>query len=116
MRLLAAMLLLTGVGSMIYVGTNVLWIAAVGQALTGFGFGLMMPVQHLLVQEYCDLAYLGRVTGVMRIGLNSSGVIPLVVSPFLARVFGVQGVLFAASAFVAAVGLLFSVRVRMQRE
>lgn len=116
MRLLAAMLLLTGVGSMIYVGTNVLWIAAVGQALTGFGFGLMMPVQHLLVQEYCDLAYLGRVTGVMRIGLNSSGVIPLVVSPFLARVFGVQGVLFGASAFVAAVGLLFSIRTRMQQE
>ena len=107
LRLLASTLLLTGVGSMTYVGTSLLPIAAIGQALTGLGFGLMTPVQHLLVQESCELEYMGRVTSVMRIGLNVSGVLPLVISPILAGVFGVQGVLFGASCFVAFVAVCF---------
>lgn len=105
LRLLVGTLLLTGIGSMVYVGTGLLPVAAVGQALTGMGFGLMMPVQHLLVQESCELSYLGRVTSVIRIGLNSSGVLPLLVSPFLSELFGVQTVLFAASSLVAAIAV-----------
>lgn len=104
-RLLVGTLLLTGIGSMVYVGTSLLPVAAVGQALTGMGFGLMMPVQHLLVQESCELSYLGRVTSVIRIGLNSSGVLPLLMSPILSELFGVQAVLFGASALVAAIAL-----------
>ena len=106
-RLLVLMLFVTGLGSMIYVGTNSVDIAAVGQLITGFGFGLLMPVQHMLVQESCDLAYLGRVTSVMRIGLNGAGVVPLLFAPYLASVFGVQTVLFAAATFAAAMGLFY---------
>lgn len=106
-RMVAAALMLAGVGSMVYVGTDLLAVAAIGQALTGFGFGLLMPTQHMLTQECCDLGQLGRVNGVMRVGLNSSGILPLAISPFLANRFGVQAVLFSASALVAVMAALF---------
>lgn len=106
-RLVATSLMLAGVGSMVYVGTDLLAVAAIGQALTGFGFGLLMPTQHMLTQECCELGQLGRVNGVMRVGLNSSGVLPLAISPFLANRFGVQAVLFSASALVAVMAALF---------
>ncbi len=107
LRLLSAMLLLTGVGSVVYVGTSNLACACVGQVLAGIGFGVMMPVQHMLVQERCELGYVGRVSSVMRIGLNSAGVLPMLVAPFLADAFGVQAVLVAASASVAVIGVGF---------
>jgi MFS-type transporter involved in bile tolerance (Atg22 family) len=45
----------------------------------------------------------------MRVGLNSAGVLPLLVAPFLADAFGVQAVLFSASALVAIVAAGFVV-------
>ena len=116
LRLLVGMLLLTGIGTTLYVGTDQLAIAALGQAITGMGFGLMMPVQHLLVQESCELAYLGRVNSVMRVGLNSSGVLPLLVAPALSKVVGVQGVLVGASLLVVAVALALGLVLRLRAE
>lgn len=106
-RLLSLMLLVTGIGSMIYVGTANLAVACVGQAITGIGFGSMAPLRVTLTQRHCDVSYVGRVMSVMRIGLNGAGVLPLLVAPFLAGSFGVQPVLFGASAAVAGVALVF---------
>ena len=61
----------------------------------------------MLVQDRCELGYVGRVSSVMRIGLNSAGVLPMLVAPFLADAFGVQAVLVAASASVAVIGVGF---------
>ena len=48
--------------------------------------------------------------------MNSAGVLPLLVAPFVADALGVQATLFAASAMVAAVAALFVARTRSRRE
>ena len=57
--------------------------------------------------------------GFVRLGLNSAGVIPLAVAPFLAEAFGVQRVLFGASCIIALVGgfssIMWSGRLRVRR-
>lgn len=104
---LAALLLVTGVGSMVYVGTSNVGVAIVGQLVTGLGFGAMRPVKDTVLQRSCDISYVGRVTAVMNAGTNSAGTLPLLVAPLVANAIGVQGTLFAASAIVAALALVF---------
>lgn len=50
------------------------------------------------------MTHIGRVMGFVRLGLNSAGVVPLAVAPFLAAAFGVQEVLFGASCIIVLVG------------
>ena len=107
MGLLSAALLVTGVGSCVYVGTGNVWVAAFGQAVCGIGFGSMGPVRATLTQERCDPSHVGRVMATMRVGLNGAGVVPLLVAPFLADAFGVQAVLFGASLATVAIALAF---------
>ena len=103
----AVMLTVVGVGTVIYVGTSLWQIAAVGQLITGFGFGMLAPTRDLLVQRRTPLAYTGRVMSVTSLGLQFAGVIPLFFAPFLADLWGVQAVLIGASIVSACVGLLF---------
>lgn len=107
LRLLSVALLITGLGSMVYVGTSSVWVAAAGQVVCGLGFGAMGPMRTTIAQRDCEVAVVGRVTSFMRAGLNSAGVLPLLVAPFLAEQFGVQPVLFAAAVFVAATALVY---------
>lgn len=107
--LLSAMLLVTGVGSMIYVGTGSIAWACVGQLVTGLGFGAMGPIRTTLTQRYASFEQVGRVISVMRVGMNSAGTLPLLVAPFLANAFGVQAVLFSASAMVTVIAAGFVV-------
>lgn len=107
LRLLSVALLITGLGSMLYVGTSSVWAAAAGQVVCGLGFGAMGPMRTTIAQRDCEVAVVGRVTSFMRAGLNSAGVLPLLVAPFLAEKFGVQAVLFAAAVFVAVTALVF---------
>jgi len=107
LSLLLGSLFVVGLGSMVYVGTNILWVAILGQAINGLAWEFLEPVQMILVQEDAPMAKLGRVMGFMRFGLMSAGVVPLLVAPFLAEAFGVQAVLFSASCVIAAVGGAF---------
>ena len=109
-RLLAAILTLVGVGSMIYTGTPFVAVAAVGQVITGIGFGALAPVRTTLTQQRCEPGNVGRVSSVMRMGMNSAGTLPLLVSPALAAAFGPQAVLFGASTLAALIGLAFALR------
>ncbi len=112
LRLLAAILVLVGAGSMLYTGTSFVLVAAVGQVITGIGFGALAPVRTTLTQRRSDPTNVGRVTSVMRVGMNSAGVVPLLAAPALASAFGVQVVLFGASTFAALVGVWYLVRAR----
>ena len=112
MGLLAFALLVTGVGSIVYVGTGNVWVAAAGQAVCGVGFGAMGPVRATLTQERCEPGHVGRVMATMRVGLNGAGVVPLLVAPILADAFGVQPVLLGASALTAAIAVAFLVAAR----
>lgn len=109
-RLLALILTLVGVGSMIYTGTPFVAVAAVGQVVTGIGFGALTPVRTTLTQQRCEPGNVGRVSSVMRMGMNSAGTLPLLVSPALAAAFGPQAVLFGASTLAALIGLAFALR------
>lgn len=109
-RLLALILTLVGVGSMIYTGTPFVAVAAVGQVITGIGFGALAPVRTTLMQQRCEPGNVGRVSSIMRMGMNSAGTIPLLVSPALADAFGPQAVLFGASTLAALIGLAFALR------
>lgn len=107
LTLLLGSLLGVGVASMIYVGTDILAVAIVGQAINGLAWGFLEPLQMILVQEKAPIAYLGRIMGFVRFGLMSAGVLPLLAAPALAEAFGVQAVLFAASCIIALVGAVF---------
>lgn len=109
-RLLALILTLVGVGSMIYTGTSFVAVAAVGQVITGIGFGALAPVRTTLMQQRCEPGNVGRVSSIMRMGMNSAGTLPLLVSPALADAFGPQAVLFGASTLAALIGLAFALR------
>lgn len=109
-RLLALILTLVGVGSMIYTGTPFVAVAAVGQVVTGIGFGALAPVRTTLMQQRCEPGNVGRVSSIMRMGMNSAGTLPLLVSPALADAFGPQAVLFGASTLAALIGLVFALR------
>lgn len=109
-RLLALILTLVGVGSMIYTGTPLVAVAAVGQVITGIGFGALAPVRTTLMQQRCEPGNVGRVSSIMRMGMNSAGTLPLLVSPALADAFGPQAVLFGASTLAALIGLAFALR------
>lgn len=109
-RLLALILTLVGVGSMIYTGTPFVAVAAVGQVVTGIGFGALAPVRTTLMQQRCEPGNVGRVSSIMRMGMNSAGTLPLLVSPALADAFGPQTVLFGASTLAALIGLAFALR------
>ncbi|MDO4849674.1 MAG: MFS transporter [Coriobacteriia bacterium] len=112
--LLAASLLVLGVGSMIYTGTNIAPVAAVGQLVCGVGYGALAPIRTTLMQQRCDPSNVGRVASLMRVGMNSAGTIPLLFAPALADAFGVQAVLFGASVMAAAVGAFFMFRFRRE--
>lgn len=109
---LAILLGVTGVGSFIYVATNKVGIASVGQVLCGIGFGALTPVRLTLTQRSCPVEQIGRVTSLMRMGFNLSGVIPLLLAPGLAKIFGVQMVLVAASLFSTFVAIFYIVSVK----
>lgn len=109
-RLLAAILALVGVGSMIYTGTPIVAVAAVGQVICGIGFGALAPVRTTLTQQRCEPGNVGRASSIMRMGMNSAGTLPLLVSPALAAAFGPQAVLFGASTLAALIGLAFALR------
>ena len=103
------MMIAVGIGSMVYVGTDMLGVAIIGQAINGLAWGFLEPLQMILIQERADIKYLGRITGFVRFGLMSAGVVPLLAAPFLAEALGVQTVLFGASTIIALVGTLFFV-------
>lgn len=115
LRLLLGALMTVGIGSMVYVGTDMLGVAIIGQAINGLAWGFLEPLQMILIQERADIKYLGRITGFVRFGLMSAGVVPLLAAPFLAEALGVQAVLFGASTIIALVGTLFFVRQRRRQ-
>ena len=98
---------LVGLGTVIYVGTSSPWVAAVGMAVLGMGWGLFEPLLNLVVQRDAPEGAVGRVMGVLQMGQRSSGVLPLLAAPFLAQALGVQPVLVAAGVVATLAGVAF---------
>lgn len=98
---------LVGIGTVVYVGTSSPWVAAVGMAVLGVGWGLFEPLLNLVVQRDSPEGVVGRVMGVLQMGQRSSGVLPLLAAPFLAQAFGVQPVLVVAGVVATLAGVAF---------
>ena len=64
--------LAVGFGSMVDVGSDMLGVAIIGQAINGLAWGFLEPLQMILIQERADIKYLGRITGYVRFGLKSA--------------------------------------------
>lgn len=98
---------LVGIGTVVYVGTSSPWVAAVGMAVLGVGWGLFEPLLNLVVQRDSPEGAVGRVMGVLQMGQRSSGVLPLLAAPFLSQALGVQPVLVTAGVVATLAGVAF---------
>lgn len=95
-----------GIGCLIYVGTPYVAVALAGQVLLGVAFGMVIPLQNTLVQMHASVEVIGRANSIMMFGASAGGVVPLLMSPWLAQSLGVQGTLLLSSSFVAGLPLL----------
>ena len=95
-----------GIGCLVYVGTPYVLVALVGQVLLGLAFGMIVPLQNTLVQMHAEVEVIGRANSMMTFGASAGGVIPLLMSPWLAAILGVQGTLLLASVLVASFPVL----------
>lgn len=95
-----------GIGCLVYVGTPYVLVALVGQVLLGLAFGMIVPLQNTLVQMHAEVEVIGRANSMMTFGASAGGVIPLLMSPWLAAMLGVQGALLLASVLVASFPVL----------
>ncbi len=104
LRFLCVLVVIEGLGAILYVGTSSIPCAATGQFIVGVANGALVVLRSALTQKSCKLENLGSVSAIMRVGRNSAGTLPLFVAPFLSAAFGVQPVLVSASALVACIG------------
>ena len=102
---LLIILAVTGVGSLVYVGTPYVGVACMGQLILGVAFSAFGPIKDTLIQLHTPLSNIGRVNAAMGAGYNMAGVIPLLAAPVLAESFGVQGTLVGTALVVAIVPL-----------
>ncbi len=108
LRLLLGALMAVGIGSMVYVGTDMLGVAIIGQAINGLAWGPLEPLQMILIQERADIKYRAHYRlcafwpDERRRGAAAGGSV-------FGGGFGVQTVLFGASTIIALVGTLFFV-------
>ena len=105
-RSLLVLLCGMGIGCLVYVGTPYVLVALVGQVLLGLAFGMIVPLQNTLVQMHAEVEVIGRANSMMTFGASAGGVIPLLMSPWLAAMLGVQGTLLLASVLVASFPVL----------
>ena len=105
-RTLLVLLCGMGIGCLVYVGTPYVLVALVGQVLLGLAFGMIVPLQNTLVQMHAEVEVIGRANSMMTFGASAGGVIPLIMSPWLAAMLGVQGTLLLASVLVASFPVL----------
>jgi ABC-type branched-subunit amino acid transport system permease subunit len=105
-RSLALVVGLTGLGSLLYVGTDRLGIVVAAGVVWGSIIGLMAPLHRTLIQLNSPDQYVGRITGVTHIHSEVGHLLPLAIAPPLAAAFGIQRTLIAAGILVALVALL----------
>jgi MFS family permease len=95
-RSLVAMLLLEGLGTVLYVGTHSVWWAACGSFVLGVAFGINEPMMRTLIQVDSPLEKAGRTLGTIQTFRIALTLLPLVVAPTLAKWTSPQAVLVAA--------------------
>lgn len=105
-RNLSLIVTATGLGSILYVGTDKLEVVVVAGVIWGAVIGLMAPLHRTLIQLNSPDEYVGRITGVTHVHSEVGHLLPLAIAPPLAAAFGLQVTLMGAGIAVALVALL----------
>lgn len=104
-RLLAVVCALVGVGALLYVGTNILWIVALGGLVWGLVIGVADVMLRTLIQASSPDELVGRIAGTSMLHRHAGELLPLAVAPALAAAFGVQAVLIGGGLVLAVAAL-----------
>lgn len=116
-RGLALMAALTGLGSIVYVGSDDLRIIAVGAVIWGLVIGATEPLLRTLLHIASPHEYVGRIVGSAQYHRNAGELVPLAIAPTLAVAFGVQSTLIAGGVLVAVIALAsFPIAARIDRK
>lgn len=92
-RLLVFSALGSGMGAVLYTGTDRMEVVVAGAVVWGVILGLLFPTLRTLVQSHTREGMYGRVTGAVQVHSQTAELLPLTFVPFLAAAFGVQIVL-----------------------
>lgn len=105
-RTLTMIVGLTGLGSILYVGTDRLEVVVVAGVIWGSVIGMMAPLHRTLIQLNSPDEMVGRITGVTHIHSEVGHLLPLAIAPPLAVALGIQTTLIFAGLVVAAISLV----------
>lgn len=104
-RGLAITIALSGLGTVLYVGSGDLRLVALGAMAWGPVIGLLEPLLRTLMHRDAPEAVVGRVIGTAEVHRRLGELLPLAVAPALAAAFGVQLTLVAGGLFASLVAL-----------
>ncbi len=102
-RSLAIIVAMTGLGSVLYIGTDRLGVVVAAGVVWGAIIGLLAPLHRTLIQLNSPDEYVGRIAGVTHIHSQAGHLLPLAVAPALAAAFGIQRTLIGVGVLVALV-------------
>ncbi len=104
-RALAAGVAMIGLSVGAYVGSDKLPLIAAGSLFLGGVIGVTEPLLRTLLQLDAPPEYVGRVMGTAHLHRSGGELVPLMVAPGLAAVFGVQAVMIGGGVIAAIVAL-----------
>ena len=95
----------TGLGAILYVGSAELWRIAIGGFTWGLIIGLVEPLLRTLLHRDSPKGLVGRIMGTADTHRHAGELLPLAFAPAVAALVGVQRTLIAGGLVVAVVAL-----------
>jgi MFS family permease len=105
-RGLAFSVALSGLGSILYVGTGDLRVVYVGALVWGSVIGVLEPLLRTLIHRDSPPDSVGRVIGTSETHRRLGEMLPLAIAPAVAGVLGVQGTMIAGALIASVIALL----------
>lgn len=98
----------SGLGAVIYTGTDNLLVVGIGAVYWGVILGALFPLLRTLIQLDAPEPLIGRIMGTTNVTNQVGELLPLTFVPSLALAFGLQPVLVGSGLFIIAVASLTS--------
>lgn len=95
----------SGLGAVIYTGTDDMRVVVIGAIYWGVVLGIMLPVIRTLLQRDTPEHLIGRVMGVGHVHNQVGELLPLTFVPALAAAFGLQRVLVGSGVVLMAIAV-----------
>lgn len=105
-RWLTVVLALTGLGTVMYVGSPYVWLIAAGAAAWGVIVGVLEPLLRTLLHRDSPPGLVGRIVGTAEVHQRGGELLPLAFAPALAAAFGVQPTLIAGGLAVTVAAVI----------